>query len=52
MLTDQGLWFDHDKSTLPVEPLRPPHESVTSHIGKRLRPELVFLVEGQLLSQK
>jgi len=52
MLADEGLGFDNHQCVSPVEESRPQDQRKTSGGGELAGWNLVFLVEGKLLSQK
>lgn len=52
MPADQSVRLDDHQSIFPVEHPRPDDESVASRVRQPLRLHFVFLIKGQLLSQK
>src|SRR5450755_4675847 len=52
MPAGQSLGFDNHESTLPVAQSGPQHQTQSRRIGQRLRSDLVFSVERQLLAQE
>src|SRR5713101_2344361 len=47
-----SLGFDNHESPLPVEQSGPQHQTQSRRIGQRLRSDLVFSVERQLLAKE
>jgi len=52
MPTDQGGWFYDEKSGFPGKEAGPEEQGEASRIRQSSWPDLVFLVEGQLLAKK
>ena len=52
MPTDQGVRLDNHQSASPIEQTRPQHQTPASRVRQQLGFQFVFLIDGQLLSQK
>ena len=52
MPPDQRRRFDDEQGGLPIEESRPEDQRDTSRIRESVRPDLMFLIEGQLLSEE